>query len=483
MSKKYSFFLMFFLLGILIVGCGKKTVIKESKEGVIRIAYKDENSSNPNTKKYFDELSRLMKENGTEVIFEVVDLSSEGYGEQLNLKFASGDIPDIIYFQGGDTTVANQGLLENLTPYVEDSVYLKTIMEPQNIKRLEAYPYILWVKTLSASTPVIKKDLFNQLESRKTLMDNPTVENYETFFKEMIGKVDNQNQAVKYGITTSGNIKELDNIFNMAFGNNKTWLKTNDGYQYAKISENEKKKIAFYRKLYKEKLLDSEFLTKKWDTKENAFYDGTSGVILGTSGKVIDMYNDKVQQLNDTALVVLPPAKGIDQGYGAVDVSKETRGIAVSSLSSNKELAFKVLDFLASPKGQQLDRLGFEGEHYDVVDNKISITEEGTQWYAKFWEPLELNIEIPLSQPFMSDVAQSSQKEVAKYYQEDNVVIIPEELVSKWDATENLYNEYMADIITGKKDLSEFDSFVEEWKNSGGDEITKYVESKLEDTE
>lgn len=467
------------LLGLLATGCKKEEAVK-SEEGVIRIAYKDENSSNPNTEKYFSELSKLMKdEEGIDVKFEVVDLPSEGYEEKLNLQISSGDIPDIIYFQGGDASIANQDLLEDLNPYIADSKYVKDIMEEQNTKRMENYPYLLWVKALSAPTPVVKKDIFEQTKTGAALLENPTVANYEAFFTELVGMKGADGKEIKYAVTTSGDIKELDNMFNMAFGNVQTWLKTDNGYEYRKISENEKEKITFYKKLYDNGLLDSQFLTKKWDTKENAFYDGEAGVISGTSGKVIDMYNDKVKQLNETELMVLPPAKGVSQGYGAVDISKETRGLAISSQSSNKELAFQVLDFLASPKGQLLDRLGFEGTHYEVKDGKIALTEESSQWYAKFWEPIELNVGMELSTPLMSDVANDSLETVASYYSEDNAFVIPEDLVAKWDATENLYNEYVADIITGKKDISEFDKFVEEWKKAGGDDLTEYANKEI----
>lgn len=483
MRKNVKILVAASMLGLVLAGCGNK---KEEaakgggKSNVIRIAYKDENSSNPNTKKYFDQLSQLMKEKeNVDVEFEVIDLPSEGYGEKLNLQLASGDIPDLIYFQGGDTTVAEQGLLEDLTPYIKDSKYIKGIMEPQNTKRMENYPYLLWVKALSASVPVVKKDIFEQTKSGPALMADPSIANYEAFFKELVGKKGSDGKEVKYAVTTSGNTLELDNMFDMAFGNTQTWLKTADGYQYKRVSANEKEKITFYKKLYDEKLLDSQFITKKWDTKENAFYEGEAGLISGTSGKVIDMYNDKVDQLNETELVVLPPAKGEGQGYGAVDLSKENRGLAISSQSSNKELAFKVLDFLGSPEGQLLDRLGFEDEHYKIVDGKITITEEGSQWYAKFWEPRKLEVGKELTEPALSPVAEDSLDKVAEFYQEDNAFIIPDELVAKWDATENLYREYVADMITGKKDLSEFDQFVSEWEKSGGSEITEYANKTL----
>ncbi len=45
---------------------------------------------------------------------------------------------------------------------------------------------------------------------------------------------------------------------------------------------------------------------------------------------------------------------------------------------------------------------------------------------------------------------------------------------------EKLEEETFAKIITGKAGIEAFDSFVEEWKASGGDEITKEVQEELD---
>ncbi len=45
---------------------------------------------------------------------------------------------------------------------------------------------------------------------------------------------------------------------------------------------------------------------------------------------------------------------------------------------------------------------------------------------------------------------------------------------------EKAEEETFAKIITGKVGIDAFDSFVEEWKASGGDEITKEVQEELD---
>ena len=51
---------------------------------------------------------------------------------------------------------------------------------------------------------------------------------------------------------------------------------------------------------------------------------------------------------------------------------------------------------------------------------------------------------------------------------------------SKWANLKKLEEETFAKIITGKEGIDAFDSFVEEWKASGGDEITKEIQDEVD---
>lgn len=454
-----------------------------SKEPVtLTLVMKDASPSNAESVKYFETLEKVLADGGINVKFQLTEMPAGNYAEKLNLLLTSGTVPDIIYFQGGDQTFADQGLLEDLTPYIEKSKYIKNILQPQNVERLKNYPYLLWIKPISSAVPVVRKDWFDKMQTSKALVADPTIDNYYAFLKELKTNPPGGAGKPSYGITAAGSITELDAIFNEAFGNTSTWLKGSDGkYTYSKVSENEKEKLAFYNKLYKEGLLDNEFLTKQWDTKEQAFYEGQTGVMVGTAGKVIDLYDSKSKKTNGdgATIMVLPPAKGKDQGYGATDVSKESRGIAISAQSKNKDLAFQVLDYLASSKAQMFDRLGYENEQYKVVDGKIQLTEKAQDWYALFWEPVEFNPEKPMATPLLGEAATDSLDKVTKYYSKDISFVIPAEYTTKWDAMNNLYKEYSADIITGKRPVSDFDKFVQEWNKAGGEEITKYANEKL----
>jgi len=450
----------------------------------LKIVYKDEGTANPVSVKFFDELEKaLLRDANLNVNFELVDVPQGGYAEALNMVLMSGAIPDLIYFQGGgDLQASQQGMLEDLTPYIEKSKHLKGIMNPHNEKRLANFPYLLWVKPLGGAAPSIRTDWFNQLETSKALMENPTIENYRAFFQELVAKKPGGDKPA-YAITTGGNITELDAIFKMAFGLNQTWLKKEDGtYEYALVSQKEKAKLEFYSQLYKDGLLDPQYVTKQWDTKEDAFYKGEVGVVAGTVGKVIDIYNGKMVQVNGeaAALTVLPAAKGEFQGFGPVDVTKESRGIAISAQSAHKDVAFQVLDYLASPQGLELDSLGFEGEHYERADGKIALNDKYYgEWYARFWEPTDPQFATPVETPLLGEAAQQSLKLANDYYAEDNNFLIPEQFVANWDAMNNLYKEFSTDVITGKRPISDFDAFVADWYAAGGEELTKYANETI----
>ncbi|WP_282937584.1 extracellular solute-binding protein [Paenibacillus sp. RC67] len=422
-----------------------------------------------------------MKAEGKNVKLQIVPVQSGTYSEKLGLLLQSGNIPDLIYFQGGDYQFAvTQKILEDLTPYIEKSTHVKASMNPYNKERMKNYPYLVWLSPISNSVPVVRQDWLNKTATGKDLLANPTIDNYYNFLKEVKDK-----NGAKFAYTTAGTLDELDATFGQAFGLTSTWIKGSDGkYAFGKTTSFEKDKLEFYAKLYKDGLLDPEFLTKKWDTKEKAFYDGQAAVIAGTQGKVIDIYNTKAISQNgaNAKLMPLPPAKGKGQGYMPVDVSKESRGFAIGKTSKNKDMAFAVLEFLASPKGQMLDKLGVEGEQYKIVDNKIKLTDKFAEWYARFVEStvnFKPDKEFDPSTPYLSEPATKSLEMMASMSSKDNSFIIPAELATKWDACNALYKEFAANVVTGKKTIADFDKFVQDWNAAGGKEMTEYANKTI----
>ncbi len=446
----------------------------------VRMAIKDLDTD-PNGEAFIQLIEKGMAAAGTPVDIELVKVPQGNYAEKISLMIMSGDVPDLIYMQGGEDNLAAQGVFEDLRPYVAKSRNYKALMDAHSVQRLESFPYVTWIAPPRVRTPVMRRDWFDSLPSAKALVTNPTVDAYYALFKDLVAK-----KGAKFGVTVTGatnGYEELDAIFDAAFGTTSTWMKGADGkWGYARVSPNEKAKLEFYAKLYKEGLLDPEYLTKKWDSKEQAFYEGKAGMVFGVAPGSIDVYNTKMTKAQGVDLVVLPPPKGKAQGYTPfVDVTKETRGFAVASTSKVKAQAFAILDFMWSPAGLKLAKLGIPGLHYADDGKQYVLADKYGEWYnGWFGDSFNgFNPDKPLSRPLVSKTATEAGAIAKKYMMADKTILIPEQYIANWDAMTNLYKEYMADIVTGKKPVSAFDEFVAKWRKAGGDDVTKYANTIL----
>lgn len=441
----------------------------------IRLASKDLLTTNPPDVAHIERIEAALAERGTEVKIEIVDLPSSSYADALGVMLLSGNIPDIIYFQGGDAAMADQGILEDLRPWVAQSEFIKDALYPHNAERLEHYPYLLYVYPLRIPQPVMRQDWLDA-----TGLGKPqTVDDYVALYTALAeGDLDGDGAANTYGLTTADTTNELDAIFNRAFGINATWLKDGEGqWIHSRVSDEEREKLEFYAMLRERGLYDPEYITTNWELKEDKFYTGRAGIVSGSSAEVIDIYGGKMRQVHPgTELTLLSPPQGAaGQGLAAVDVSKEARGFAISSLSENKEAAFAVLDFMASPEGQMMDRMGFEGEHYTLSGGTYEVTPAIATWYARFmvasnWTP-------PVS--WLSDAAEESLDNLVTYYAPDNVFVWPADYAADLDATESLYRQWVYRFISGEVSFDQWDEYVSAWNAAGGQRLTGYAQTVL----
>lgn len=415
-------------------------------------------------------INEKMAAQGKYVDVQFVEPPASGYASAMPLAVMNGEVDaDIIYFQGGDKPVADQGLLEDLTPYIAGSENVKSLMDESNVAKMESYPYLLWLAPPRVSTPVVRTDWLEGVSSYETLVADPTPENYITFFKEL-----KEVNGAKYAFCCYADHGNLDAFFNHAFGVTGTCLQENGEWIFSKASQAEKAKLEFYAQLYAEGLLDPDYLTLTWDVVEQRFYDGEAAVIAGTAGGVVQVYDQKMLSLygDSASLTVLPPAKGVSQSYRSIDTTKESRGLAINVDSEVKDAAWAVLDFMASPEGRILDKVGIEGTHYNIEGDKIVFTDKFPGWWARFWDTTNnFNPTPALAEPVLTPAAQDSLDKVNQYMIMDHNLLIPEELTPQWDAMNQLYNEYAADIVRGIRPVDSFDEFVEKWNANGGNDF------------
>ena len=477
MKRIVLFMLVGLVLLIPLFASGTQEPATTGKQAVtLRIAAKDFTTDDPNNVTLLNEIQKAYSAKaGQQVDLQLVNVPSASYAQKLNLMLMSGDIPDIIYFQGGDEQISSQGMLVDLRPYIDKSPTMQKAMLWYNKKRIENYPYLLWLAPPRIQVPLMRSDWFQKIGAKMPV----TLDDYYQILKSFADTNFANSKTPHYGITDTGNTARMDSMFDSAFGLTTTWTKDASGnWVYGRVTQNEKDELAFYHKLYAEHILDPDYITTKWDTMEDKLYTGKVGMVVGTAGTVVDIYESKLAKANpgdNVSLIVGPPAKGKAQSY-TIDVSKESRGWAISAASKHKELAWGLLDFMASNQGQMIDRLGIEGIHHITKDGKITLTPKFADWYPRFHEVVNWKSPVALH----GKSALESLSSAVKFGTvEDKNFVIPADLRPAWDAASNLFKETSYKIISGQEPVSSFDSFVKAWYAAGGQQVTDYANKTL----
>ncbi len=422
-------------------------------------------------------IEKGMAEDGNYVDIEYLEAPAGRYVDVVPLALRTGQFEaDIVYFQNGvELELAQEGLLADLTDFVNSSSHIKSLYKDYNWARLENFPYLLWLCPPFTYTANIRSDILNQLEIKDSFMTDPTIDNFYALLKEIKEK-----NLATYPLTTDINKLRFDGFMNQAFGISGSIMQIDGKYVFAEVTDGAKEKLMFLNKLYKEELLDPEFLTNTWDVMEQRYYEGISSIISARVGATTKIHDDKMVATHgeSASLTILPPLKGVAQAYAATDITREPRGFAIMEDSEVKDAAFAIFEFISSPKGREIDLLGILDKHYTKDENgNVTTTERWPEWWGRFFEttdnlePASLKEEL-YSAPVLKSVAMANE-----FYAEDKfAALAPDNLITQKDAMNNTYNEYFADFITGERDIeADWQNFVAEWNANGGDEFSEYL--------
>lgn len=450
--------------------------VAQAEPVTIRVVEKDLLTTNREDVEHIHRIEQALARQGHDIKIEIVNLSSSGYSDVLNVMLLSGTIPDLIYFNGSDQKMVEQGILENWRPWIAKTHYLKEALWPHNKLRLQNHPTLLYVYPLRARQPVIREDW---LQKSGFGASPKTLEEYVTLFSAIhSGDFNGDGKADTAGITSEKDLRDLDGFLNPAFGLRATWLKDAQGqWTHAQISPQERDKLQYYHSLYEKGLLSSQYITTNWELKEDQFYTGKVGVVSVSSPGNVGVYQEKMRQVHpDATLMLLDPPKGPGgQGLAAVDVSMETRGFAMSTLSKHKKEVMILLDFLASPEGQMMEQMGFEGTHYVRKGDAVTVTPKINAWYPRFIYAANWKPPVEWRSPAMLRYIDNSQR----YFAADNAFIFPSTFAAALDSTSSIYNEWAYKFVSGKASFDMWDQYVNAWKSAGGNAMTQYAQEKL----
>lgn len=367
---------------------GKETEPESGGKTEAELTLYDRNSAR---RRFDDRIAQeIMKRTGVRI--EVIDSTEDTAGKEEQM-FTMKDYPDVIKV---DLNIIDQyenaGYLIDLKPYLPELPSV-TEMYGDMLKKMETDEGQLFylgnwygADTDAAFGFQIRYDYMKELVGKeRAVSDEPFTE--EEFlellrlFSEKYPSVGGERSIPFTTRKEYGYIESLRGMYGL-----KEYAVKGGRLCHLVRDDNFKRMMEFVNQLYREELLDKEWLLNHEDLYYNKL---KSGRVFATACTYWDMekVNEALREQNGedaffACYKVL--GKGIEKTettYGGRN-SIGWDAIAVTDRCENIDAALRVIDFLASEEGQYLMLWGIEGEDWDYVNGIRTPREKNVKLFA-----------------------------------------------------------------------------------------------------
>ncbi|MDL2234041.1 extracellular solute-binding protein, partial [Ruminococcaceae bacterium OttesenSCG-928-L11] len=326
-------------------------------------------------------VAQINEQLGIELTVQIVP---EGNVEKVNVAMASGDFPDVVTGQYGNS--ATQQWIDNemvidLSPYFAENPSLRDRVEGTYSwtaidGKYYGVPFITQYTTANALIAMRQDWLDNlNLTYPETLEDMKTVLTAFTF-----DDPDGNGKQDTYGYTSqkpAGNTQ-----FEWVFGalgrkysdyglaDDGTIIPWFEGDYFIPGME-------YIKDLWDSGVVDSELFLNDNPKKEEKFYQGKAGAMSAALFRHVSRHERNLQQITPEASLAygLPP-KGPDGSFGMNPQGKSGMYTCITAVCKAPEKAAAFLNLMVSDEGNDLLRLGIEGTHYTVENGNVVFNEE-----------------------------------------------------------------------------------------------------------
>jgi len=414
------------------------------------------------------------------------------YATNLQLKFASGDIPDLYHSPGiTDDPLINSGqalaldeLIEqygpNLKKVITDEAWESAKVDgkivaiprpavPSNYRLI--YMRKDWLNHVGLPVPKTSDELLNVLRA----------------FRDGDPNKSGQNDAIAFSMREK--LSWADNIFGMWGLNLNALVVYNDELIPAEVHPDMKKPLAFLHELYKEKLLDGDFLMNTAATWNQKITSDMVGTWVHNTDLLGKWNNDLKAALPDKQPEAIAIATPVGTGYeGPVGRLKmpTSKYLVIPAKAKNPEAIIKMLDWLASEEGDLYANLGVEGITYEMVNGEIVYDSKADE---NFKSLRDFNLGIAPQMSNEKVLLATLGEEGMKQYQETvatalqegipNVAVNVPAFESKSSHPMDMFFlEVASKIIVGELNVDAFDEAVQTWRDKQGG--SKYIQDLTE---
>lgn len=316
----------------------------------------------------------------TNVKLDVQTAPAASYKEKMNISLGTNNFADIIYLDGGMTTIAqyaSDGIFEPLMQYVNEETmpnfYKKWTENPEMKKylvegELYAFPVIQKNESTSGFAPVIRTDLLEE--------NNIPI---PTTFDELLDALTKLKEIYPDStpwIGRKGTLQLLATssyMLGSGFGSRNNpmyWDADEEKYIFGPADENFKEVLSYLNRAYEAGVLDPEFATQTQETMEANLQSGKSFFYLDNSGFGLN-YEQTLRQIEGQENGTFMPLGTLKNSLGekrAVAYARDLAGrfYGINAGCDNMEEMIKFIDFMYSDEGFNISNYGKEGYSYEL---------------------------------------------------------------------------------------------------------------------
>ncbi|GAA3403393.1 extracellular solute-binding protein [Paenibacillus hodogayensis] len=444
-----------------------------------------------------------------------INLDPTTWRDQLNVKIAAGEIPDVITQDAGLDLMqqwADQGVIasisvEEIKKYMPKYSADMEKIDP-NIFSFGSYKGKNWglpkvyLEGKSPFLPAFNADWMKAVGVTKVPETLQEVEDLLTKFRN--NDPDGNGKKDTYGLSASSKdapVQMFSSIF-AAFGiKRRGWNLGADGkVVYGMITEESRQAFKLLSKWYKDGLIDPEFATDDWIRNRANFLGGRIGMVdsgmwyhLYESGAVGAEWKAKGQTLAIGKGFKGPSGKAMLMSSSTIPQAPQMFSAALMKDEKKRIKILQMMEDIATNEETYLiTGAGRKGIEYDLVDGSIVAKGDGTDpvklaaaagagiWFnhVKGAVPSMSKFDNPQA---MLDYKEKLNSGIEVTKDPVNPALLPS--TATVSATLNkLVDEYMIKLITGEVDTDKgFDAFVAQWKKAGGDQQTLEVNQIYEE--
>ena len=486
--------------------------------------------------------TRFLKDDlNIEVVYDWIASSSD-YDEKMNLCIGSGTIPEMMNVNATQyRALLKYDMIQPLDQYFEDyaSDKLKGFVESggEELKKCITNDK---GEMMAIPAPSMMVGEMNEMWIRQDWLDNLGLEVPRTW-DEMAAVAeafvtqdpDGNGEDDTIGILGPGNSNHINDIGDNQFGLDplfcsfqsypQYWLQDEDGtVKYGSIQPETRVALEKIQKLYTDKLIDPEMLVR--NNCQEAVLSGKVGIFFGPWWSGYTVGEATLAGEADWRAYFTPLSE--DGKYYTHMPDPTSKYVVVSKSCKNPEAAFKMINYLVANEQQWTDDGITSSEMscadfyplwngYDNADEievstdtlekylagEITMDDVDFSQHKLLKSDMEAVTELK-KEPYDdfsldkwnldSDLAKTNLPRLVSLlvggapYVNDKYIPVynaysgqTETMQAKWANLKKMEEETFAKIIMGKADISEFDTFVENWKNQGGDQILKEINDEL----